>query len=44
LAFKDESRNTLKKDVAYLVREKLILKTGERKGTCYHAKKEVDPG
>jgi len=40
LAFKAESRNTLKKDVAYLVREKLILKTGERKGTCYHAMKE----
>lgn len=42
-AFAEESRNTLKKDLAYLVREKLILKTGERKGTCYHAKKEVNP-
>jgi predicted HTH transcriptional regulator len=30
------SRNTLKKDLAYLVREKLILKTGDRKGTRYH--------
>ena len=43
LAFAKESRNTLKKDIAYLVREQLILKTGERKGTCYHAKKEVNP-
>lgn len=30
------SRNTLKKDLAYLVREKLLLKTGNRKGTRYH--------
>ena len=30
------SRNTLKKDLAYLVKEKLLLKTGERKGTRYH--------
>jgi Fic family protein len=35
-AFKKHSRNTLKKDVAYLVNEGLILKTGERKGTRYH--------
>jgi Fic family protein len=35
-AFKNHSRNTLKKDVAYLVNEGLILKTGERKGTRYH--------
>lgn len=38
-AFEKESRNTLKKDVAYLVKEGLILKTGERKGTLYHFKK-----
>ena len=43
MAFAEESRNTLKKDVAYLVKEQLILKTGERKGTCYHAKKEINP-
>ena len=34
------SRNTLKKDLAYLVREKLLLKTGERKGTRYHILKK----
>ena len=36
LAFKNHSRNTLKKDVTYLVNEGLILKTGERSGTRYH--------
>lgn len=30
------SRNTLKKDLIYLVNEGLILKTGELKGTKYH--------
>jgi Fic family protein len=35
-AFKNYSRNTLKKDMAYLVNEGLLLKTGERKGTRYH--------
>jgi predicted HTH transcriptional regulator len=35
-ALGDYSRNTLKKDLAYLVKEKLILKTGERKGSRYH--------
>ena len=35
-AFKDYSRNTLKKDITYLVKEGLLLKTGERKGTRYH--------
>ena len=35
-AFKEYSRNTLKKDMAYLVNEGLLLKTGERKGTRYH--------
>lgn len=35
-AFKDYSRNTLKKDMTYLVNEGLLLKTGERKGTRYH--------
>ena len=35
-ALGEYSRNTLKKDLAYLVREKLLLKTGERKGTRYH--------
>lgn len=33
------SRNTLKKDLAYLVREKLLLITGERKGSRYHVLK-----
>lgn len=35
-AFKDHSRNTLKKDMAYLVNEGLLMKTGERKGTRYY--------
>jgi Fic family protein len=35
-AFKEYSRNTLKKDMAYLVNEGLLIKTGERKGTRYH--------
>lgn len=35
-AFESHSRNTLKKDMAYLVNEGLLLKTGERKGTRYH--------
>ncbi|MEM9338815.1 MAG: Fic family protein, partial [Bacteroidota bacterium] len=35
-AFEDYSRNTLKKDMTYLVKEGLLLKTGERKGTRYH--------
>ena len=33
---KEYSRNTLKKDLIYLVREGRILKTGDRKGTRYH--------
>lgn len=35
-ALQEYSRNTLKKDLAYLVREGLLLKTGDRKGTRYH--------
>ena len=35
-ALKVYSRNTLKKDLACLVREGLLLKTGDRKGTRYH--------
>lgn len=35
-AFKNQSRNTLKKDLIYLVNEGLILKTGQLKGTKYH--------
>ena len=35
-AFTKYSRNTLKKDLAYLVNEGMLLKTGERKGTRYH--------
>lgn len=38
-AFKEHSRNTLKKDLAYLADEGLLIKTGERKGTRYHYKK-----
>jgi len=30
------SRNTLKKDLAFLVKEGLLIKTGEKKGTQYH--------
>lgn len=32
------SRNTIKKDLAFLVREGLLLKTGQGKGTQYHMK------
>jgi len=39
-ALKEYSRNTLKKDLAYLVNEKLLLKTGDRKGTRYHILKK----
>ncbi len=35
-AFKNYSRNTLKKDMFYLANEGLLLRTGERKGTRYH--------
>jgi len=35
---KDYSRNTLKKDLAYLVKEGLLLKTGEGRGVRYHVK------
>ncbi|MBN2814589.1 MAG: DeoR family transcriptional regulator, partial [Bacteroidales bacterium] len=35
---KDYSRNTLKKDLAYLVKEGLLLKTGEGRGVRYHIK------
>jgi len=34
---KEYSRNNLKKDLAYLVKESLILKTGEGRGVRYHA-------
>lgn len=37
-AMPNQSRNTLKKDLSFLVNEGLILKTGERKGTQYHLK------
>ena len=37
-AFEKLSRNTLKKDLAYLATEGLILKTGTLKGTRYHHK------
>jgi Fic family protein len=30
------SRNTLKKDLVYLVKEGFLLKTGEGRGACYH--------
>ncbi|MFN6943961.1 MAG: Fic family protein [Cytophagaceae bacterium] len=35
-AFKNHSRNTLKKDLTYLTNEGLIFKTGTLKGTRYH--------
>ncbi len=35
-ALAEYSRNTLKKDLAYLVDEKLLIQTGDRKGTRYH--------
>jgi len=37
-AMPNQSRNTMKKDLAFLVKEGLILKTGERRGTQYHLK------
>lgn len=37
-ALSDNSRNTLKKDLTYLVNEGLLLKTGEKSGTRYHYK------
>lgn len=37
-AFKDYARNTLKKDLTYLVNEGLLLKTGEKRGARYHVK------
>lgn len=37
-AFPDYSRNTLKKDIALLVNEGLVIKTGEGRGVTYHAK------
>jgi Fic family protein len=41
-ALKEYSRNTLKKDLIYLVQEGLLLKTGDRKGTRYHFRKRSD--
>lgn len=35
-ALLEYSRNTLKKDLAYLVDENLLIQTGDRKGTRYH--------
>jgi len=35
-ALPEYSRNTQKKDLAYLVDEKVLIKTGDRKGTRYH--------
>lgn len=37
--FTNYSRNTLKKDLIYLVNEGLLIKTGELKGTRYHYNK-----
>lgn len=39
-AFKNHSRNTLKKDLTYLTNEGLIFKTGTLKGTRYHDKEQ----
>ncbi|MBN2666686.1 MAG: DeoR family transcriptional regulator [Bacteroidales bacterium] len=33
---KNYSRNTLKKDLGFLVKEGLLLKTGEGRGVRYH--------
>jgi len=35
-ALVEYSRNTLKKDLAYLVDENILIQTGDRKGTRYH--------
>jgi Fic family protein len=37
-AFSDYSRNTLKKDIAFLVNEGLIIKTGDGRSVTYHPK------
>lgn len=37
-AFAKYSRNTLKKDIALLVNEGMLIKTGEGRGVIYHAK------
>jgi Fic family protein len=39
-ALPELSRNTLKKDLAYLVNEGFILKTGEKRGVQYHFKND----
>ncbi|MBU2019070.1 MAG: Fic family protein [Bacteroidetes bacterium] len=39
-AFESHSRNTLKKDMTYLVNEGLLIKTGDLKGTRYHYPEE----
>lgn len=39
-AFKQYSRNTLKKDLTYLTNEGLIFKTGTLKGTRYHSEEQ----
>ena len=39
-SLKGYSRNTIKKDLAYLVKEGLLLKTGVGRGTRYHIKQE----
>lgn len=43
-AFPDYSRNTLKKDLAKLVKEGLLIRTGERKGARYHHPGEGSSG
>jgi Fic family protein len=39
LSLKEYSRNTLKKDLSYLLREGIVLKTGEGRSYTYHLKK-----
>lgn len=41
-AMPDESRNTLKKDLSFLVNENLILRTGAGRGVQYHYKDEEE--
>jgi Fic family protein len=39
LSLKEYSRNTLKKDLTYLLREGVLIKTGEARAYTYHLKK-----
>ncbi len=39
-SLEDYSRNMIKKDLAYLVNERVLLKTGAGRGVRYHFRKQ----